>query len=348
MTGNVSAMLADKTRCVFFALFGLASAISVIPAHSQSLEPLEQSEDSEPEDPPVVAKPTKLYVKSSQMLPPPPDQPTIAYSQSVSMDPAVDAVVGKLGQLGQPAPAAKPQKPKRRAKISVIRGEESASSPFLAQAWGSLRSGDRLAALGAVDKALADDPASLDAMSLKAYVLAGMDRHDAAIEMLRCLLERNPQHAEALRGLAIELGQSTVPQALKELEGMASSDPSNALVLASLARQYDRKRDESRALTALDRAARLAPQNIAYRVELAGFYDRYGYPSEAVALYRQSYEAALARQEAGEPDSAITQDVLRVIRNRSDYLERSFLRARRGAPNASLTDTAIGREKEQE
>lgn len=320
------------------ALCELALFVGAVPAFAQSTEtvassPLEQA--SEPSS--GIAMPTQLVVKSSQLLPPPPsllDRPAIAYSQSAAQNPSVDAVAGKLGQLGQPAPDAR--KRKHRAKLSVAQERNPAASSYLAQAWAASQAGDGLAALREVERALAEAPTDPDGLILKAYVLSTMERHDDSVDTLHGLLAHHPRHVEALRYLAMELGQSTTPQALKALEDMASVDPSNALVQVSLARRYDRDQNESRDLMAFDRAARLAPHNIAYRVELASLYDRYGYPSQAALLYRQAFETARVRQESGELDPVLSQDLLRSVRTRADFLDRSFLRARRGAPDESL------------
>lgn len=280
-----------------------------------------------------------ISVKASNLIPPPPTQLAAAKFHANFADPAITTVVDKMGKMGQPT-SLKPPRP--RARNSTLSRNEKPQSPYLAQAWRDMQSGDNLAAQRSIDRALADAPDATDVLNLKAYILARMNRHDDAVETLCRLLEIEPDNAEALRNLALELGQSTRSQALKELEDMASADPSSASVQAALARQYMRKRAEGKALAALDRAARLAPQNIAYRIELASFYDRYGYPSEAATLYRQAAETASARKEAdSEDDPAITQDLLRAIRNRADFLLRSALRARQGAPNAPLPDASL-------
>ncbi|MER2520571.1 MAG: tetratricopeptide repeat protein [Bdellovibrionales bacterium] len=335
-------MIVPIERCAkpaIAALFLLALAIIVAGPHVWANDPPAADQVSNGT---TLNAQTDISIKASRLLPPSPSQLSMIRYQSGLPDPAVASVVDKLGQMGQPSAL---KTPKPRAKISLSPRHEKTPSPFLTQSWQALQTGDGLAALRAIDRALAQTPNNPDALNLKAYILAHMDRHEHAIETLCRLLEHDPQNAEALRNLAIELGLSTAPQALKELEDMAAADPSSAPVQASLARQYARLQDEGKALTTLDRAVRLAPQNLAYRVELASLYDRYGYPSEAATLYRQALETASARRELGENDSpAITPELLRVIRARADHLARRVKPAHKGSPTEPLPDAALPKE----
>ena len=68
------------------------------------------------------------------------------------------------------------------------------------------------------------------------------------------------------------------------------------------------------AIAALDRAARAAPDNLSYRLALAGAYDRSGNSKEALMLYRQIVEAS---ERAESIDMPVAN-----IRQRINYLER--------------------------
>jgi len=67
------------------------------------------------------------------------------------------------------------------------------------------------------------------------------------------------------------------------------------------------------AVRELDRAAREAPYDLAYRLDLAVLYDRTGHGNEALILYRQLLQAAAE-------DGASAPPLLSSIQQRADYL----------------------------
>ncbi len=155
------------------------------------------------------------------------------------------------------------------------------------------------------------------ALAAKSYALMRNGDYEAAAAIDRRLLRSDPNDSDTRARLADALGAAASLEATDELQKMAAARPDFAPVQAALARTLVRQNDIAGALPHAERAARLAPENVLYRLGLAVIEDRLGKSSEAIALYRQVLRAYAATDEL--PSSASLS--LDGIRHRVDYLE---------------------------
>jgi Flp pilus assembly protein TadD len=168
------------------------------------------------------------------------------------------------------------------------------SSVFLAQmrqAHKASVTGDYAKALVAYDKILAERPESTDAMTGKAYALQQTGRFGEAATLDRRLMQLQLDNDAAKSNLAAALTGLATPEAEAELAQMTSADPQFAPAQAGLAKRLEERGETADALLHMQKALELAPQNNAYRLGLATFYDRADRTEEALALYRQVLQA---------------------------------------------------------
>jgi thioredoxin-like negative regulator of GroEL len=153
--------------------------------------------------------------------------------------------------------------------------------------------------------------------------LQSAGQYEAVVKKTRQILKANPYDKETLINLADALGNLNSPEANMELRRLATQYPEEATIQASLARMLVRRGEDAEAIEHFDRATRLAPKEIFYRLELATLYDREGQGTRALSLYRQIL------QSEGDDDVSVenraimplTSNTLVTIRHRVAYLE---------------------------
>ncbi len=179
-----------------------------------------------------------------------------------------------------------------------------------------LESGEDQAALGLYNRVLAHDKNSPAALAGKMYSLQRTGQYEDAIEVGHRLLQIDPENADAHANLVTALGQSQLPAAMTELQHIVETNPNDAHARAALARLLVRRGYFEQAFAQLSRAAKLAPDNIFFRLDLAILYDRANHTADAINLYRQVIRAVADQDEPQRlPLSPVA------IRQRVEYLE---------------------------
>jgi tetratricopeptide (TPR) repeat protein len=219
-------------------------------------------------------------------------------------DPALNAVAEKLATTpalgGAPEPVVStPQTPPEQDRL-------------LDHARALMENGDDAEALAAYKHILAADPVNHAALAGSAFILARDGDYANAIAAEHRLLKRYPEDTAARLGLIQMLAEDPSPAAPTELKRMAAINPDSAPVHAALARQYERQGDRAQAIRQLDRAARAAPYDLSYRLDLAVLYDRGNHPREALILYQQVLRSAA--------DGNAVPPLLSSVQQRADYL----------------------------
>lgn len=147
---------------------------------------------------------------------------------------------------------------------------------------------------------------------------------DQARRLYKAILGKNKFNHEALTGYIFALArdekiEEAISMSRKLLVLYAHDDKAEAN-LSHLLSEQGKTRE---AITYLDRAARDAPYNLDYRLDLATLYDRDKQPTKALMLYRQVVEAAEKNGNDALPVDG--------IRKRIAYLETLGI----GAPSPS-------------
>ncbi|MDD5656070.1 MAG: protein kinase [Elusimicrobia bacterium] len=132
--------------------------------------------------------------------------------------------------------------------------------------------GDRQAALAQIERALAADPRSLDALRLRAQTYARLGMHDAVLGAADKGLALHPRDVGLLNFKAFAKNKLKDYRGALELASQALElDPENADALANLAYAYGGLGDQEKMLSLLERASRLNP---AYRASLESAQNR--------------------------------------------------------------------------
>lgn len=121
----------------------------------------------------------------------------------------------------------------------------------------------------------------------KAHALLEEGNYVGALNVYNDILDKNAKDRAALEGKAYVLEQSGVAAALPELDRIASANPKIAPVQAALGRLLTRLGQKPRALEVWKKAVELDPANPIYRLSLGILYDRNGFETDALKLYRE-------------------------------------------------------------
>jgi len=122
-----------------------------------------------------------------------------------------------------------------------------------------------------------------------AIELHQLGRLEEARERYRQILERQPQHADALHLLAVSLIQSaSASQALPLLEQAIALNNTESSYHASLGRAYHALSDYEQAIAPLRRAAQLTPGNAQYWCDLGATLQSAGQVNDAQEVYERA------------------------------------------------------------
>ena len=118
-------------------------------------------------------------------------------------------------------------------------------------------------ALAQFDKALADDPESVDVLFCRGTALQSLERLDEAIEAYKVTLDRDPHHVEAAYNIGITLRDAKMPEiALKALQKTVLLKPDHAEAYEALAQVMEDLGWREDALDVYKRAIELQPDKI--------------------------------------------------------------------------------------
>ena len=131
---------------------------------------------------------------------------------------------------------------------------------------------------------LTETPAT-DTEKARSLLESGHD--EAALTLYEHILKKDSANRVAIDGKAFILSHQDTPETLAALASMANLWPTDAIVQAAFAKVLIRRGYPQQALPHLDRAAREAPGNKAYRLDLATLYDKLGHAENALTLYQR-------------------------------------------------------------
>jgi len=241
--------------------------VPAAPAPAAVSAPLAQLAPPSPEPRPAAAPPA-----------PPPATPSSLAARPVAPAVAAPAVL-------QPGRAA--QRPRVPAEIQ--------------DGYEALRRGDFPKAKRSYTAALANDPASLDALLGLATVEARVDNREAAAALYRRALEIDPRNASALAGLA-GLSENARPEVLESrlLRDLAEQ-PGSAALQFMLGNLYAAQGRWGDAQAAYFEAHRLDPGSADIAYNLAVSLDHLGQGRTAAGFYRKALEAGRGQAAAFDP-----------------------------------------------
>ncbi len=182
----------------------------------------------------------------------------------------------------------------------------------LNRAYTSLMGGETGEAINIYKDILSADPQNQDALFGLAATYHRQSQIDKARPLYGALLKLNPNHREGLNNFLVLVSDESPQDALPELERLEERNPSFSPIPAQTAIVLDMLGYKDLAREKMLRAIELAPDNLAYKYNLAIMLDRHQRYEDAAALYKVLIRAALQ----GEKVPASTE----VMQKRLNYL----------------------------
>ena len=173
----------------------------------------------------------------------------------------------------------------------------------LNRAYTALMGGDTSQAIAIYKDILSTDAKNEDALFGLAATHHRQGQLDKARPLYGALLKLNPNHREGLNNFLALVSDESPQDALPELERLEERNPDFSPIPAQTAIVLDTLGYKDLAREKMLRAIELAPDNLAYKYNLAVMLDRQGRYSDAGALYKLLIKAALQ----GEPVPATVQ-----------------------------------------
>ncbi len=224
--------------------------------------------------------------------------PEAARSQEAASAPKRPRAARALAHTATPPPAQaqasagaapSPSPPPAADKI-VARGEP----PVLEQAYRALHAGRYEEAYRLYESVLASQPNHPDALLGLAAAAEGRGEPARAIAAYRRVLQVDPDNADALAALAELTGAADPATQASVLRAAIARRPEAYSLHAALGRLLAAEGRHSEARVAFEAALALAPQRADYAFNLAVTWDRLGDAARARALYERA--AALAER----------------------------------------------------
>ncbi|MEK7754881.1 MAG: tetratricopeptide repeat protein, partial [Acidobacteriota bacterium] len=164
------------------------------------------------------------------------------------------------------------------------------------------------------------EPAAVEPRLQAARIFVRQERLEQAEASFKAVLERRPDHAEALASLAGVIAQRNPEEAVGVLVRWSERDPAAVAPWLALGRLHARLKQLEPAESAFRRALDLAPSNLAALTGLGRVHSIGGKPDEALAVWSRLAELA---PEVVEPKLQIA----RIRRARHDPETEEALRA---------------------
>jgi aspartyl/asparaginyl beta-hydroxylase (cupin superfamily) len=169
----------------------------------------------------------------------------------------------------------------------------------------------------------------------------GEGRHEAAAQLLRTVIEKNPLHVDALNALAlIALGSRDSEGAIHYLERAAAAEPGTAPIRFNLFQAFEMAGDLGRGLDSLDRALAIDPYYVPAILMKADVLERLGRLPESLAMFRAIVAVGPNADSLPEPARAALARGLAMVRadddRRAAALARPLAEIEAAHPGADL------------
>ncbi len=196
----------------------------------------------------------------------------------------------------QPAVKEQPQQPASKHEAMGISISVSQPNPNLdyelEKAYDALATGQPSLAIEIYKNILTNEPKNKGALFGLATTYHRTGQLDKARQFYGQLLAIDPAHRDGLNNFLVLLADEAPQQALEKMAELAKRNPKFSPIPAQMAVIYQRLGQPELALEHMFRAVALAPENLAYRYNLAILLDKQKKYDEAARLYRQLLEAA--------------------------------------------------------
>ena len=162
----------------------------------------------------------------------------------------------------------------------------------LEKAYDATNSGQSATAIETYKNILENNPSNTQALFGLATMYHRARQLDKARPLYAKLLAIDPQNRDGFNNFLVLLADEAPREALVELEKLETKNPSFGTIPAQMAVIYQKLGDMDKATDKMFRAVALAPENLAYRYNLAIMMDKQHNYEEAEKLYKQLVEAA--------------------------------------------------------
>lgn len=203
-----------------------------------------------------------------------------------------------------------------------VRPTQSDPSIELSHAYDALMKGDNAGAIQIYQSILHNNPTNEDAL----FGLAATYHRSGQLENARSLygrlLTQNPSHREGLNNFLVLAANEAPEETLQALSSLELRNPDFSPIPAQMALILDRLGRSEEARNKMIRAIQLAPENWAYKYNLAIMLDREGYYADAAQLYKDLISASLQGEKIPGNTRSL-QERLNYIATRKDYYSAS-------------------------
>jgi tetratricopeptide (TPR) repeat protein len=230
----------------------------------------------------------EMQATESQPTPQEPEEPV---KQDLGATGGDDKTIKATGAEMKPKPAN--VRPLPRQYLVVTKDKDSNDPDTrLTAARRALTQGNNSAALQMFNDLYADNPRDTRVLLGRAVAYQRLGQRDMAIAAYEETLRRDPQRLDALTNFLGLLREQNPELALQKLQELRATYPSNADISAQLGLAYGDMGDYDRALSHLDTALTLAPNDASYLFNKAVILDRMGKRVEAADMYREVLKQA--------------------------------------------------------
>lgn len=162
----------------------------------------------------------------------------------------------------------------------------------LEKAYNALISGNQTDAIQMYKQVLVASPNNKLALFGLATTYQRAGRIELARPLYGTLLSIDPTNREALNNFLALVAQESPREALAQLKRLQTENPDFSPLPAQEALIYQNLGNYSTAITRMQHALKLSPENISYRYNLAVLYDSNNQPAQAAVLYQDVLDAA--------------------------------------------------------
>lgn len=163
----------------------------------------------------------------------------------------------------------------------------------LEKAYGAVTSGQTDAAVQIYKNILDNDPRNKLALFGLATIYHRAGQLHLARPLYGKLLEIDPDNRDALNNFLVLIADESPQEALLQLGRLQQKNPHFSPIMAQMAVIYQKLGDAELALSMMQQAVALSPENITYQYNLAILLDKQKKYEEAAKIYRRLLEANL-------------------------------------------------------